>query len=249
MEERSKQNLIVLLFFIMYYNNSLVRFKNNKPYLFKKIFVTLAVAAFTIYSYAQLDPAFAIIFTLIVGTSLVFKIRKQPTEGKGFSGKVRTFYKNLYRHFIVDVLPVNIKIDNDQIVLVLQKAEIIKRHVVDEKFVIKKDKIANILYDDVDEDILIMFEEALITAKDVKTDKVIRKLFQFNSTICFRIAEDTSIVQQLTNFNYSVEKLSEIEDEPEETEDPELVNLELTETGEQPNENETNSIVNVDENN
>lgn len=207
----------------MHYNNSLVRFKNNKPYLLKKILVTILVIAFIIYSYAQLDPAFAIMFTLIVGTSLFFKIRKQEAEGKGFFGKFKNFYKNLYRQFIIDVLPIDVKIDTEQLSVTLHRAEIIKRCTVNEKFVIKKDKIANILYDDVDEDILIMFEEALVTAKDVKSDKVVRKLFQFNSTICFRISEDTSIVQQLIDLNYPIEKLSEIHDEEEETEDPELV--------------------------
>ena len=210
----------------MHFKNSLVRFKNNKPFVLKKTLVTLAIIAFIIYSYAQLNLIFAIVFTAIIGLTLVIKIRKQPTEGKGVFGKLKTFYKNLYRQFIVDVLPIDVKITTEQLSITLNRAEIIKRHIVNEKFVIKKDKIAGILYDDTDEDLLILFEEASITAKDIDTDKVIRQLFQFNSAICFRIKDDTSIVQNLINEDYPVEKLSEIQDEEEETEDPELLNKE-----------------------
>ena len=204
------------------YKNSRVRFRNNKPYLTKKIVLTCVVVGLFLYFILTLPWITSLILFLFSGLPIIFKIRKQPSEGKGFFGKVKNFYKNLYKNYVIDEIPVGVKIDEEKLHIALYKAELIKDIPVTEIYTIKKDKIAGILFDDIDNDILIMFEEAYISAIDEKTEKEIRNVTQMNATICFNVEEDTSIVDKMKELGYVVEKLTEIEDAEEETEDPEL---------------------------
>ena len=206
----------------MKYKNSRVRFRNNKPFLFKKIAVTVLVLGALVYFFIGLPLAVSIILFLFIGIPIMVKVRKQPSEGKGFFGKVKNYYKNLYKDYIIDFLPISVDIDEDKINIVLEKAEFFRGATVDEHFTIKKDKIAGILYDDIENDLLIMFETADIVARSKGVNK--RHIIQQNGNVCFNIADNISILDILSENNYTVEKLSEIEDEEEETEDPELSN-------------------------
>lgn len=217
----------------MVFDSVKVRFRNNKPFLFKKIFITAFFLGLFIYFVTNLPLIVSVIIFLCVGLPMFFKIRKQPTEGRGFFGKVKSYYKNLYKDYVIDYLPFNIDVNADEINIVLRKAEIIKRKTVDEYFNIKKNDIAGILYDDIDNDILIMFQKSEVIAKCNETIK--RKSIQTNATICFHIV-DEKIVELFLSNNYEIERLSEIHDEEEETEDPELV---------QKSENNNSAITNI----
>ena len=225
------------------YKNSRVRFRNNKPYLAKKIVLTCVVVGLFLYFILTLPWITSLILFLFSGLPIIFKIRKQPSEGKGFFGKVKNFYKNLYKNYVIDEIPVSVKMDEDKMHIALHKAELIRNIPVTEIFTIKKDKIAGILFDDFDNDLLIMFEEAFVSAVDEKTENEVRSLTQMNATICFNIGEDLSIIDKMKDLGYVVEKLTEIEDAVEETEDPELVAKEETETDS--NEVETSETENV----
>ena len=223
----------------MHFKNTIVRFRNNKPYLLKKTLITVAVLGFFVYMFVSLNWLTSLILFLFIGLPIIFKIRKQPSEGKGFFGKVKNFYKNMYKDYVIDTIPVDFTCNEDEMIVVLHKAEIVKGKTAIETFNIKKDKIAGIMLDDTDEDILIMFQEADVNVSDESTQKELRTVIQQDSTICFSIKENPTIVDMLKENGYEIELLSEIEDEEEETEDPELVSKQ--------NESENNAE-NINEN-
>lgn len=225
----------------MHFKNTVVRFRNNKPYLLKKTLITVAVLGFFVYMFISLNWLTSLILFLFIGLPIIFKIRKQPSEGKGFFGKVKNFYKNMYKDYVIDTIPVDFTCNKDEMIVVLHRAEIIKGKTAVETFNIKKDKIAGIMLDDTDEDILIMFQEADVNVLDESTQKELRTVIQQDSTICFSIKENPTIVDMLKENGYEIELLSEIEDEEEETEDPELVAKQ--------NENENTNENEIAENN
>lgn len=225
----------------MHFKNTVVRFRNNKPYLLKKTLITVAVLGFFVYMFISLNWLTSLILFLFIGLPIIFKIRKQPSEGKGFFGKVKNFYKNMYKDYVIDTIPVDFTCNKDEMIVVLHRAEIVKGKTAVETFNIKKDKIAGIMLDDTDEDILIMFQEADVNVLDESTQKELRTVIQQDSTICFSIKENPTIVDMLKENGYEIELLSEIEDEEEETEDPELVAKQ--------NENENTNENEIAENN
>jgi hypothetical protein len=204
-------------------DNSRVRFKNNKPYLIKKIFVTVFVIAIVLYFAINMHWITNFFLLMFTGIPLLIKISKQPSEGKGFFGKLVNFYKNMYKNYIIDILPVNAEISENKVSLSLQKAEYINFHLVDESFMIEKDDVAGVLFDEEGDDVLIMFQTAQIVAFDSNTGNIVRKTKQHNSTICFSLNGNTKIVEDFTKFGYPIEKLSEIEDAEQEERDPELL--------------------------
>lgn len=207
----------------MHFKNTTVRFRNNKPYLLKKVLVTIAVLGFFTYMFISLNWLTSLILFLFIGLPIIFKIRKQPSEGKGFFGKVKNFYKNMYKDYVIDTVPIDFTCNEDEITLDLHRAEIVKSKPALETFNIKKSNIAGIMFDDTDEDILIMFQEANISIFDENTKKELRTVIQQDSTVCFSIKENPDIINVLKDNGYEIELLSEIENEEEETEDPELV--------------------------
>ena len=227
----------------MHFKNTNVRFRNNKPYLLKKTIITITVLGFFTYLCVSLDWLTFLILFLFIGLPIIFKIRKQPSEGKGFFGKVKNFYKNMYKNYVIDSVPMDFTCNEDEILIVLHKAEIIKGKTAVETFAIKKNSIAGIMFDDTDQDILIMFQEAKVNVLDEETKNELRNITQQDSTICFSVKENPNIVDELKEKGYEIEFLSEIEDEEEETEDPELV------AKQNENENENITTDNMTKNN
>ena len=207
----------------MHLNNTIVRFRNNKPYLLKKTIITLTIIGLFTYMIISLNWLTCLILFLFVGLPIIFKVRKQPSEGKGFFGKVKNFYKNMYKDYVIDEIPIDVHCDVDKITINLHKAEFIKNVAALETFEIQKDNIAGILFDDTDNDFLIMFQEARVTVLNEDTSDVLRTVNQLNSTICFRVDDPEAYLNIFNDCGFVVEKLSEIQDEEEETEDPELV--------------------------
>lgn len=203
--------------------NARVRFKNNKPYLAKKIAVTVFIIAIVAFFAIKMHWITNLLLFLFTGLPLMIKISKQPAEGKGFFGKVINYYKNLYKYYLIDVLPVEIEVSNNEIQLNLLRAEQVHFQTVDEKYLIKKDDIAGILYDDIEDDLLIMFQKAEIEVINSETKKNIRKTRQHNSTICTSIKNYDEMFDLIKKLEYPIEKLSEIVDAEQETEDPELL--------------------------
>lgn len=203
--------------------NSRVRFRNNKPYLLKKIIVTALVVGIVVYFAVTMHWLSNLFMFLFVGLPIIVKISKQPSEGKSFFGKLANFYKTMYKQYVIDNLPTDVEVTENTITVTLHKAERIYFHTVDEKFTISKDDIAGILYDDQEDDILIMFQKANILATDSKTQRTIKKTSQTNSTICFCLNNNLDILNAIHGFNYPIERLSEIEDAEAETDDPELL--------------------------
>ena len=228
----------------MHFNNTTVRFRNNKPYLLKKTIITLSVIGFLVYMFLSVNWLTFLILFLFVGLPIVFKIRKQPSEGKGFFGKVKNFYKNMYKDYVIDKLPLDFNCTENEITISLHRAELIKNKPSHETFTIKKDDIAGIMFDDTDNDFLIMFQDASVLVSDEETMKQLRTIHQQNSTICFRTETPEECLDLLSKCGYQLEKLSEIEDEEEETEDPELV---ANQKNESVNNDETSIIDNLKE--
>ena len=218
-------------------DNTRVRFHNNKPYMAKKIILTTVVTLLLFYFYISLPLVAAIAITIFSLIWMLVKINKTPADGGKFSDKVKYFIKNNNQGYLIDTLPVKIKIKEDRLLVRVVRAERFTFDTVDECFSIKKDKIAGILYDDIDEELLIVFQDATITARTSDGNKVKRTATQSNGSLCFGIKNSLEILDNLYGFNYPVEILSEISDEDEETEDPELVNKDketITENGEEP---------------
>lgn len=222
----------------MKFESSRVRFRNNKPYLLKKVLITLLVIGISIYCILSLHWLVTVMLFCFTGIPLILKIRKQPTEGKGFFGKVKNYYKNMYKDYVIDFLPMELYIEDETVDIKLEKAEYFQKTTVDEYFHIQKSDIAGILYDDIDKDILIVFEKAKVTAK--AGDVIKREIMQSNGGICFSILEHPEVVDILKDKQYDVEYLSEIQNEQEETEDPELS---------QKNDEPTEETENTEENN
>lgn len=222
----------------MEFKNSRVRFRNNKPYLTKKVIMTIVVVGFCLYLLLTTHWLTSLILFLFMGLPFIFKIKKQPSEGKGVFGKFKNFYKNLYKNYIIDELPISIDYDDEKITICLHRAEIIKKKIAMEQYTIKKDKIAGIMYDDTDKDVLIMFEEAEVNVFEEETTALLRTVIQNNASVCFSVKENETLIDVLKENGYEIDILSEIENEPEETEDPELANTN-NETGESEMESET----------
>lgn len=203
--------------------NSRVRFKNNKPYLVKKVLVTLFVIGIILYFAINMHWITNLFLILFTGIPLAIKISKQPSEGKGFFGKLVNFYKNMYKSYIIDTLPIEVEVLRDKISITLQRAEKIHFRVVDENFVINTDDVAGILFDDQSDDILIMFQKAKIIAFNSETGSIVRQTKQHDSTIYFSLNGNEDIVKTFTEYGYPIEKLSEIEDAEQEERDPELL--------------------------
>ena len=204
-------------------NSTKVRFKTNKPFLAKKIFTTLLIIGIIAYVISGMHIISIISLALCVGIPLAVKIGKQPAEGKGFFGKVANFYKTMYRQYVIDYLPTDIKVNDTETTIALHKAEKISFKLSDEIYTIKKDRIAGVLFDDISNDLLIMFQDADIDIFDSSTKKNTRHTKQFDSTICVSIENNCDIPKIMKDFNYPIEKLSEIDDGEQETEDPELL--------------------------
>lgn len=156
-------------------------------------------------------------------------------------GKLVNFYKTLYKDYVIDKLPIDVSISEKNITLTLHNAEKMRFQTVDETFVISPDNVAGILYDDLENDILIMFQEADIDIRSIKTQKNIRKTKQFNSAICFGLNEQTSLVDEFKKYNYPIEYLSEIENAEQEEYDPELLVNKLLRQTSPNNENKLNT--------
>lgn len=203
--------------------NVRVRFKNNKPYLAKKIGVTAFLVAIVAYFGINMHWLTNLLLILFVGLPLAIKVAKQPAEGKGFFGKITNFYKNMYKNYIIDVLPIETNVEEEKITISLHNAEIMRFATVDEVYEIAKNDVAGILFDDIGNDILVMFQKADITVNNTKTGKKVRKTKQHDSTICFGVSDNISLVEDMKKFGYPIETLSEIEDAEPEERDPELL--------------------------
>lgn len=230
----------------MHLNSSLVRFRNNKPYLLKKTLITILVLGFFVYMFISLNWLTFLILFLFVGLPIIFKIRKQPSEGKGFLGKVKNFYKNMYKDYVIDEIPLDFNCNENEITITLHRAELVKNKPACEIFTIKKDAIAGIMFDDTDCDFLILFQDADVVVCDENTMKQLRTVHQQNSTVCFRVDEFDKYLELFSKYKYQVEKLSEIEDEEEETEDPELMEKQINNTD--VSETETQNTESVEKN-
>ena len=204
-------------------HNSRVRFKNNKPYLAKKLVVTGLFVALIAYFVINMHWLTNIILLLFVGLPLAIKVAKQPAEGKGFFGKIANFYKNMYKNYVIDVLPIETVVAEENIDITLHNAESMKFKTVDEIYHIAKNDVAGILFDDTSMDLLVMFQKADIDVVDTKSGKKVRKTKQHDATVCFSIKDNASIVDVLKEYKYPIETLSEIEDAEQEERDPELL--------------------------
>ena len=118
--------------------NIRVRFKNNKPYLYKKIAVTAFLVAVVAYFGINMHWLTNLLLILFVGLPLAIKVAKQPAEGKGFFGKLTNFYKNMYKNYVIDVLPIETEVQEDKVIVTLHNAEIMKFVTVDEIYEINK---------------------------------------------------------------------------------------------------------------
>ena len=203
--------------------NSRVRFKNNKPYLAKKVLVTAFIISIILFFALKMHWITNLFLLLFTGIPLMIKISKQPAEGKGFFGKLANFYKNMYKSYVIDTLPVDVEVLEDKISLTLHRAEKIHFRVVDENFFISKNDIAGILFDEQSDDVLIMFQTAKIIAFNSETGDIVRQTKQHDSTVCFCLNGNTDIVNTLSEYRYPIEKFSEIEDAEQEERDPELL--------------------------
>ena len=203
--------------------NSRVRFKNNKPYLAKKIVVTALFFALISYFVINMHWITNLILLLFLGLPLAVKVAKQPAEGKGFFGKIANFYKNMYKNYLIDVLPIEYEVTEEKFTIKLHNAETMKFKTVDETYEIAKNDVAGILFDDASNDILVMFQKADIAVTNTKTGAKVRNTKQHDATVCFGIEDNLSIVEDFKKFGYPIETLSEIEDAEPEERDPELL--------------------------
>ena len=206
------------------FKNTTVRFKTNKPYLLKKVFMTtLTLGALTLF-FAKLPFITAMIFFLLIIVPIVVKISKQQSEGRGIIGKFINYYKNLYKEHKIDKTPITVNVTEDEIKVDLIRCELIKNKPVSACYSIQKKEIAGMLYDDVDNDIVIMFTSADIDIHFSDDGSRVNKknVKYYDTSIAFNINEHLSLIDDLKSYEYPIEYLSEIDDSDVETEDPEL---------------------------
>lgn len=151
------------------------RFKTNRPYMLKKITVTLIVTG--IVAYLIVTRGIAELISVGISFFLFRYLKIRGNKKEKLFKSLWNSYKHMFQKYIIDKLPVNVKIDEDNINITLNNAERFYGKIIDENYIINKKDIKGILFYDEDNSIIFNYEKAdvILSCKTKNYGKTVSK--------------------------------------------------------------------------
>ena len=163
------------------------RFKTSKPYLLKKIIITAVVLALFVYLIAT--RGIVEIIVLSISLFLMSALGGRKRNDEGFFKGIFSSYKNMFKKYVVDDIPVVFDADDEKIEFTLFKAELFGNKIINEKYFIAKNDVGGVLCFDEDNSIIITFNKAnvFLASENKKYNKNIQ---QQKSSVMFYLTKE-----------------------------------------------------------
>ena len=186
------------------------RFKTNKPYLLKKAIITIAILSLFIYLVITRGIVELISLSLSLALLFVRKGNKNKNKDEGFVKGIITSYKNMFKKYVIDHVPVVVDVDNEKIELTLFKAELFGKKIINEKYLILKQDVKGVLCFNEDNSLIINFDKANINLES-ENSKYKRSVKQQKSSVMFYLSKEVfdELVLKFKSEEYCVISSSE----------------------------------------